>query len=140
MYVTGGAGTEAVDRLKSMEMDFNLKLVFATTSGAYLSDVHVAIADSNGRVVLNATSERPMLMAKLPAAIYKVNATFVAVRKSVRSKFLRTNSLSSTSGGRPIGESARHLGDVLPPGRTAPAICISSYSPLCMPPHRQACR
>jgi hypothetical protein len=39
MYVTGGAGSEAVDLLKSMEKDFNLKLVFANTSGAYVSDV-----------------------------------------------------------------------------------------------------
>ena len=76
MYVTGGAGSEAVDLLKSMEKDFNLKLVFANTSGAYLSDVKVTIVDASGNVVLDATSEGPLLMAKLPAGGYRVDATF----------------------------------------------------------------
>jgi hypothetical protein len=76
MYVTGGAGSEAVDLLKSMERDFNLKLVFANTSGAYVSDVKVTIIDASGRVVLDTTSEGPLLMAKLPAGGYRVDATF----------------------------------------------------------------
>jgi hypothetical protein len=76
MYVTGGAGSEAVDLLKSMERDFNLKLVFADTSGEYLSDVKVTIVDASGHVVLDATSEGPLLMAKLPAGSYRVDATF----------------------------------------------------------------
>ena len=77
IYVTGGVGSEGVDRLKSMEKDFNLKLVFANTAGAYLSDVRVTIVDASGRVVLDATSEGPILMAKLPAGGYRVDATFV---------------------------------------------------------------
>lgn len=76
MYVTGGIGSEAVDRLKSMEGDFDLKLVFANTAGAYLSDVKVTIVDASGRVVLNATSEGPILMAKLPPGRYRVDASF----------------------------------------------------------------
>jgi hypothetical protein len=76
MYVTGGTGSEAVDLLKSMERDFNLKLVFANTSGAYVSDVKVTILDASGHVVLDATSEGPLLMAKLPAGGYRVDATF----------------------------------------------------------------
>jgi hypothetical protein len=76
MYVTGGVGSEAVDRLKSMEGDFNLKLVFANTAGAYLSDVKVTIVDASGQVVLDATSEGPILMAKLPAGDYRVDASF----------------------------------------------------------------
>lgn len=82
VYVTGGAGTEAVDRLKSMEKDFNLKLVFATTAGAYLSDVQVTIVDATGRVMLNATSEGPLLMAKLPAASYQIVARLGEVSES----------------------------------------------------------
>ena len=59
-----------------MERDFNLKLVFANTSGAYVSDVKVTIVDASGHVVLDATSEGPLLMAKLPAGGYRVDATF----------------------------------------------------------------
>jgi hypothetical protein len=76
MYVTGGAGSDAVELLKSMEKDFNLKLVFGNTSGAYLSDVKVTIVDASGHLLLDATSEGPLLMAKLPAATYQVDATF----------------------------------------------------------------
>ncbi len=76
MYVTGGVSSDAVDLLKSMEKDFNLKLVFANTSGAYLSDVKVTIVDGSGHVVLDTTSEGPLLMAKLPAGGYRVDATF----------------------------------------------------------------
>jgi hypothetical protein len=76
VYVTGGVGSEATNLLKSMEKDFNLKLVLANTSGAYLSDVKVTIFDASGQVVLDATSEGPLLMAKLPAGGYRVDATF----------------------------------------------------------------
>ena len=76
VYVTGGVGSEAMDLLKSMEKDFNLKLVLANASGAYLSDVKVTIFDASGQVVLDATSEGPVLMAKLPAGGYRVDATF----------------------------------------------------------------
>jgi hypothetical protein len=75
-YVTGGVSSEAVDRLKSMEKDFNLKLVFASTSGAYLSDVKLTIADASGRVALDVTTEGPIAMAKLPDGSYQVDATF----------------------------------------------------------------
>jgi hypothetical protein len=76
MYVTGGVGSEAVDRLKSMEKDFNLKLVFARTSGAYLSDVKLTLVDASGRALLDITSEGPLLMAKLPPGSYQIDATF----------------------------------------------------------------
>jgi hypothetical protein len=75
-YVTGGVGSEATNRLKSMEKDFNLKLVLTNASGAYLSDVKVTIFDASGQVVLDATSEGPLLMARLPAGGYRVDATF----------------------------------------------------------------
>jgi hypothetical protein len=76
VYVTGGVSSEAVDLLKTMEKDFDLKLVFANSSGAYLSDVKVTIADASGHVVLDAMSEGPLLMAKLPAGSYRIDATF----------------------------------------------------------------
>jgi hypothetical protein len=82
VYVTGGVGSESTDLLKSMEKDFNLRLVLANTSGAYLGDVKVTIFDASGQVVLDATSEGPLLMAKLPAGDYRVDATFGGHPKS----------------------------------------------------------
>lgn len=73
-YVTGGTGTEAIDRLKTMESEFNLKAVFATAKGEYLSDVKVTIVDAGGREVLVTTTEGPVLMAKLAAGAYQIDA------------------------------------------------------------------
>jgi hypothetical protein len=56
-YVSGGAGTEEINRLRSMEKDFNLKMVFALTSGAYLAEVNVTIVDAANKVVLDTLAE-----------------------------------------------------------------------------------
>jgi hypothetical protein len=75
-YVTGGTGTEAVDRLRGMEKDFNLKLVFALSNGEYLADVGVSVVDAANHVVLDASTEGPLLLARLPAGNYQVNANY----------------------------------------------------------------
>jgi len=58
-YVSGGVGTDSLDRLSSLARDFNLKLVFALKSGDYVSDVKVTIADAAGKQLLDTTSEGP---------------------------------------------------------------------------------
>lgn len=74
-YVSGGVGLESLDQLSSMSRDFNLKLVFALNSGAYLSGVEVEIVDRKGQTIVDATSDGPWFMAKLPAGSYQVIAT-----------------------------------------------------------------
>jgi hypothetical protein len=74
-YVSGGVGLESLDQLSSISRDFNLKLVFALNSGAYLSGVQVAIIDRKGQTVIDTTSDGPWFMAKLPAGNYQVIAT-----------------------------------------------------------------
>jgi hypothetical protein len=74
-FISGGVGDESLDRLKSDAADFNLKLVFALTSGAFMSDVNVAILDKSGNTLLNTTSKGPWLLAKLPAGAYQVVAS-----------------------------------------------------------------
>jgi hypothetical protein len=75
-YVSGGVGTDSIDRLNSLASDFNLKLVFALKSGAYLSKVSVVIADAQGKPLLDTTSEGPWLLAALPKGSYRIAATF----------------------------------------------------------------
>lgn len=77
-YVSGGVGSESLDRLSAIAKDFNLKLVFALTSGDYLSRVRVVIADSAGQTLLDSTAEGPWLLANLPAGNYHVAATLGA--------------------------------------------------------------
>jgi len=75
-FVSGGISSDAVDRLRSMERDFNLKMVFALSSGEYLSDVRVQVVDPSNRVVLDTLTEGPWLLARLPAGSYQVNASY----------------------------------------------------------------
>jgi hypothetical protein len=84
-YVSGGIGTDSTDRLSSLAADFNLKLVFAMSSGNYVSGVRVAIADASGKTVLDTTSEGPWFLTKVPAGNYQVVATFAgnAVKRQV---------------------------------------------------------
>ena len=74
-YVSGGVGTESIDRLNALAGDFNLKLVFALTSGEYVSGARVVIADAKGKTMVDATSDGPWFLAKLPNGSYQVVAT-----------------------------------------------------------------
>jgi hypothetical protein len=84
-YVSGGVGTESADRLASLAGDFNLKLVFAMKSGAYVTGVRVGIADAAGKTLVDAMSDGPWFMARLPAGDYRVVATFAgnAVKRQI---------------------------------------------------------
>ncbi len=48
-YVSGGVGLDSINRLNSLAAEFNLKLVFALRSGAYLSDVQVVVVNAAGK-------------------------------------------------------------------------------------------
>jgi hypothetical protein len=93
-YVSGGVGTASIDRLNALASGFNLKLVFAGKSGAYLTDVRVNIADPAGRTLLDIPSEGPWFLARLPAGDYQIIATFAgnAVKQhvSIGTEKLRT--------------------------------------------------
>jgi hypothetical protein len=75
-YVSGGVGTESLERLDSLAGNFNLKLVFALKSGEYLSDVRVEIADATGKTLVDTLSEGPWFLIKLPMGDYQVVASF----------------------------------------------------------------
>jgi hypothetical protein len=81
-FISGGVGDEAQDKLNARAADYNLKLVFALTTGAYLSDVKVKIADSKGQTLLDTTSQGPWLFAHLPAGTYTVVSSSEGAAKS----------------------------------------------------------
>jgi hypothetical protein len=84
-YVSGGVGDEEFDRILSLGRDFNLKLLFATRSGAYLSDVNITLMDTRGQRLLDAKTDGPLFYAKLPAGRYQIEASSngTTLRKSV---------------------------------------------------------
>jgi len=76
-YVTGGIGQDEAGAIKAAEKDFTLSLVFAQTKrGEFVADVKVSIADQAGKIMLEAQSDGPMLLARLPAGAYKVSADY----------------------------------------------------------------
>ena len=86
-YITGGIGLDESTAIKAAEKDFTLSLVFEQTKrGEYLSDVKVSIKDKAGKTVLEAVSDGPMLLARLPVGVYKVSADYdgTALVKTVR--------------------------------------------------------
>ena len=84
-YITGGIGLDESAAMKAAEKDFTLSLLFAQTKrGEFVSDVTVSIKDKTGKIVLEAMSDGPVLLARLPAGAYTVSADYdgkVLVRK-----------------------------------------------------------
>ena len=74
-FVSGGVGSESIDELKARAGEFNLKLVFATKSGEYVSGVWVTITTEKGTYLQKTRSEGPWFMAKLPPGDYRITAT-----------------------------------------------------------------
>jgi hypothetical protein len=78
-FVSGGVGEDSRERLDALK-DFKLKLVFAASSGAYLSSVQVDIADAAGKLLLQTTADGPIFLADLPPGRYRVAASFAGKR------------------------------------------------------------
>jgi hypothetical protein len=74
-YVSGGVGDEEQQALETMVARFNLKLIFARSSGEYLADIQVRILDHQGNTVLQANSGGPWFYTSLPPGIYTVQAS-----------------------------------------------------------------
>jgi hypothetical protein len=74
-YVSGGIGSGQQDTLDSVSGRFNLKLTMATKDGKYIGRADVRIVNQQGQSVLSTVSDGPLLLAKLPAGNYKVEAT-----------------------------------------------------------------
>lgn len=96
-FLNGGIGEEERDMLTEHAKEYNLKLTFAETSGAYLADVAIAIENAKREEVLNLDSVGPILLVKLPPGKYHIEANSndkiqrqtVTVGKGQRSLTLR---------------------------------------------------
>jgi hypothetical protein len=70
-YASGGIGESERDELVLMLPDYNLKLVAAAQkSGAFISDVRLAVLDARGAKVLETTLDGPWLVARIPPGRY----------------------------------------------------------------------
>lgn len=74
-YLSGGIGQDEVAQLEARAKDFDLKLVFAEKSGAYLADVDVVVLAGKDKTVLAIKAAGPIVLAKLPPGRYRLEAT-----------------------------------------------------------------
>jgi hypothetical protein len=74
-YISGGVGADDREELLAKESEYNLKVIVAATSGAYLADVQIVIESAKNGRVLDATMEGPILLAKLAPGTYTIRAT-----------------------------------------------------------------
>lgn len=75
-FVSGGIGEGGIAGFQAVEKSYDLKLMFAASSGHYLADVGVKISDAQGNTVIETTTEGPILLADMKPGRYTVEATF----------------------------------------------------------------
>lgn len=74
-YVCGGVGSTEAAQMKRDASRYNMMLTFAETSGAYLADVKVKIADLRGNQLLDTTCDAPIMLLNFPkAGAYRISA------------------------------------------------------------------
>lgn len=74
-FVSGGVGEDEARLADAIgRYGYNVQLVFAEQTGAFLADVDLHITDAAGKTVLDTVSEGPMFLAKLPPGKYRVAA------------------------------------------------------------------
>jgi len=74
-YVCGGVGIDEVASLKDAASDYDLMMTFAASTGAFIADVNVEIADARGKSVLKVNCGGPIMLVDLPRdGRYRVRA------------------------------------------------------------------
>ena len=75
-YLCGGIGQGEQQAMEAQAGQYDLMLTFATSSGAYIADVDVSIADARGNVLLATRCGGPLMLVGLPRkSAYKITAT-----------------------------------------------------------------
>ena len=74
-YITGGVGQEELDQLKSIENDFNVRVLIAEVKGEYIGGALVRVLNAKDETVLIAENAGPYFYAWLPEGSYMFEIT-----------------------------------------------------------------
>ncbi len=74
-FISGGVGEDEMARIRSLQDQYDLKLLITEKNGVFLSDVHVSIEDRKGNTILETDTQGPVLLINLPDGKYTVKAT-----------------------------------------------------------------
>lgn len=83
-YMFGGISSNEREVMEGRAKDYNLRLVFAAKSGAFLSGVMLVLAAANGAEVVSVATTGPWFYIQLPPGNYSAKATFGEETKQVR--------------------------------------------------------
>ncbi|MDG0025396.1 carboxypeptidase regulatory-like domain-containing protein [Trinickia sp. Y13] len=75
-YLTGGIGEDDVKQLRAAAAKYDLRVTFASKTGAYLSDIDVSISTESKREVLSIRTEGPLLFVNVPPGRYLLAANY----------------------------------------------------------------
>jgi hypothetical protein len=75
-FTSGGVGLDESHALRREAPRWPLALQFTGPGGGYMADVHVTITRGADKTVLDATSEGPYMLVKLPPGRYTVHARY----------------------------------------------------------------
>jgi len=96
-WVSGGIGEGAAAEFKAAQAQYPLSIEMsrtATPKNEYVSDAVVKITDAKGTTVLDAKSDGPFMLLKLPPGTYRIEATLDG--KTAKSGALKVGSKGST--------------------------------------------
>lgn len=82
-YLTGGIGSSEREIMDNWGVNYDLKLIFAESSGHFLSDVKVVIQHRATREILSVLTNGPWLYVELSPGTYRVRATFEGVTREI---------------------------------------------------------
>ncbi|MEJ2589591.1 MAG: hypothetical protein P8165_18825 [Deltaproteobacteria bacterium] len=80
-FASGGVGDEEQSRLRKMARQYNVKVVFAAMSGAYLMNAHLIVRNAQGRTVMDKDFGGPWVFMKLPRGDYDICADLNGIEK-----------------------------------------------------------
>ena len=96
-YLFGGASSNEREVMEARAKDYNLKLVFADKSGAYLSGVMLVLATAQGAEIISVATNGPWFFIQLPPGNYSVRATFGGDTKQIKSlRLVKDRSVQQT--------------------------------------------
>lgn len=75
-FINGGVSQEAIDQLKSVEDQYNVRLLIVGTNGEYVGDAAIRITDAKGTLRFALPDAGPYLYMKLPAGSYRMEAEY----------------------------------------------------------------
>lgn len=80
-YMTGGVSKGERADMEDLSERYNLKVVLASSSGAYLALIPIAIYDDSGKSVLKLNVNGPWFYADLPDGRYTIKAIYEGQEK-----------------------------------------------------------